>query len=84
MALLCGPGADKAAAALWLSAYLGISMAQVIAFGDDGNDATMLKAVGWGVAMENGIEEVKKTADAVAISASKHQNVTRGSGSCAC
>ncbi|MBE5782854.1 MAG: HAD family phosphatase [Clostridiales bacterium] len=61
-------GADKVSAIGWLSDYLGITMKQIIAFGDDYNDVGMLKAVGMGVAMENGIEEIKKMADAVTLS----------------
>ena len=44
---------------------LGISPAQVIAFGDAENDIPMLKAAGVGVAMGNATEAVKAAADMV-------------------
>ncbi|AGC76058.1 hypothetical protein LX97_00732 [Nonlabens dokdonensis] len=39
-----------------------IAMKNVVAFGDNYNDTDMLKAVGYGVAVENGRDEVKKAA----------------------
>ena len=36
-----------------------------MAFGDNGNDITMLSAAGLGVAMGNGIPEAKEAADVV-------------------
>lgn len=43
--------------------YLGLSLTEVIAFGDGGNDIDMLKHVGIGVAMGNASDKVKKVAD---------------------
>lgn len=43
----------------------GISMKDVIAFGDNYNDLSMLENVGLGVAMGNGVEAVKERADIV-------------------
>jgi hydroxymethylpyrimidine pyrophosphatase-like HAD family hydrolase len=40
-------------------------MSQVIAFGDNFNDLSMLQSVGLGVAMGNAVEEVKACADLV-------------------
>lgn len=42
--------------------HFGISLAEVIAFGDSWNDLEMLAGVGLGVAMGNADEEVKKVA----------------------
>jgi len=43
--------------------YFGIDRANTMAFGDGGNDITMLKHVGIGVAMGNANPEVKEIAD---------------------
>lgn len=42
-----------------------LSMDQVIAFGDNHNDLSMLKSAGLGVAMGNAVDEVKECADLV-------------------
>lgn len=47
------------------AALKGIDMANVIAFGDNHNDTSMLQAAGMGVAMQHGEEAVKAIADAV-------------------
>lgn len=41
---------------------LGISLSEVMAFGDNGNDVDMIKNAGFGVAVANAREEVKKVA----------------------
>ena len=46
---------------------LGITPAEVIAFGDAENDIPMLKAAGMGVAMGNATEAVKQAADMVTL-----------------
>ena len=58
--------ATKGVALQKLAAYLGIPVAQTMAFGDDRNDITMLEEAGIGVAMGNAGEEVKRAADDVA------------------
>lgn len=61
------PGsATKEAAARRLAQELDIPLAEIMAFGDDFNDAGMIKAVGWGVAMGNAIPEIKAVAMDVA------------------
>jgi len=40
----------------------GISLEETVAFGDDTNDIEMISMVGWGVAMENAIPDLKKVA----------------------
>lgn len=45
--------------------YFGIDLKDTIAFGDGGNDITMLKHTGIGIAMGNAGEEVKQIADYV-------------------
>ena len=48
-----------------LSEKLGISIDDIIAFGDDYNDLEMIKNAGIGIAMGNAEESVKKVADFV-------------------
>ncbi len=59
-------GATKGNALKKLAAHLGVPVSAAMAFGDDGNDISMLRAAGVGVAMENAGEEVKLAADHVA------------------
>ena len=58
-------GVDKGNALLWLAQYLGIEPEETMAFGDGNNDITLLEKAGTGVAMKNGIEEVKHAADRI-------------------
>lgn len=44
---------------------LKITAEQIVAFGDDFNDIGMLKLCGKGIAMQNAIDEVKKSADEI-------------------
>jgi hydroxymethylpyrimidine pyrophosphatase-like HAD family hydrolase len=46
-----------------LSKHYKIRIEEIIAFGDDLNDLEMIQNCGIGIAMENGLEEVKSTAD---------------------
>ena len=48
--------------------YFGIALDESMAFGDGGNDITMLQHVGIGVAMGNAEDEVKRVADHVTSS----------------
>ena len=45
--------------------YEGIPLEQIIAFGDNYNDLSMLKMAGLGVAMGNADEEIKQQVDRV-------------------
>ena len=47
------------------SCYTNISMENIVAFGDNYNDIEMLKAVGFGVAVANAIEEVLQIANKI-------------------
>lgn len=58
--------ATKGTALVWLCQHLGVSPADTVAFGDSGNDVSMLLAAGDGVAMGNALPEVKAIADHVA------------------
>lgn len=56
---------DKAHSLGILLDHLGLSRDQMISCGDGYNDLTMLEYAGWGVAMANANEQVKKAADYV-------------------
>lgn len=58
-------GADKGNGLKQMTEHLGISLEECIAFGDGGNDVTILQTAGIGVAMGNANEEVKAIADYV-------------------
>lgn len=63
-----GPaGIDKAAGLQWLCDHLGIDAADVMVFGDNTNDHTMLEWAGQGVAMGNAAERTRAIADHVAL-----------------
>lgn len=65
---LIQPGVNKGSALARLAAALGIDRADMIAFGDGGNDIEMLEYVGCGVAMANAPDHVKAHADTVTAS----------------
>lgn len=56
-------GVNKGTALLDLGEMLGIRQEEIMACGDGLNDLEMISRVGFGVAMENGISEVKRAAD---------------------
>ena len=56
-------GCDKGDGLTHLAQQIGLSMDEVMACGDAGNDTLMIKAAGIGVVMENGKEELKEIAD---------------------
>ena len=60
-------GINKGSALKWLCDKKGIKRENVIAFGDNYNDIEMIEFAGVGVAMENGEEELKKSADYIAL-----------------
>lgn len=53
---------SKGNAVTELATRLNLTLDQVMAIGDQGNDLSMIKAAGTGVAMENAIDEVKQNA----------------------
>lgn len=63
---------NKSTGVQHLCRQLGISMQQVMAFGNEGNDLEMIRDVGIGVAMGNGIELLKEIADHVTKSNDDH------------
>ena len=51
-----------------LAARWGVDLTEAAAFGDDYNDAEMLRACGVGVAVANALDEVKAAADEICLS----------------
>lgn len=60
--------ATKGQALSWLAGYLGLSAAEVLAFGDSYNDYDMISYAGTGVVMANAVPELMAIADAVTLS----------------
>lgn len=60
-------GISKGNSLLEIADYFNIDHADTIAFGDEINDLSMIKAAGIGVAMGNAIDEIKKAADVVTL-----------------
>lgn len=56
-------GADKGEGILALATHLGLDPQNTMSFGDGGNDYSMIKAAGIGVAMGNALESLKLDAD---------------------
>lgn len=60
-------GHTKAAAVKFLSEYYSVEIEDILAIGDNLNDLPMLKAAGFGVAVGNATEELKRQADFVTV-----------------
>ncbi len=60
------PSAGKGHALAFLAERYGIDREEVMAFGDNFNDESMLRYAGWPVVMENGVAEMKEIAKIVA------------------
>lgn len=58
-------GIHKSTGLKFLADYYGILQKDIIAFGDEGNDLTMMQYAGTGVAMKNAIDKIKDLADDV-------------------
>ena len=71
------PKTNKGEALSFVAQSLGFSLADVIAFGDGINDFELLKVAGWGVAMKNGVEDLKAQADDVTPWTNKEDGVIR-------
>ncbi|SDJ87489.1 Cof-type HAD-IIB family hydrolase [Sediminibacillus albus] len=61
-------GLSKAVGLRKIAHYYGIPQSRIIAFGDEDNDLEMIEYAGVGVAMDNGIDELKVLANHVAAS----------------
>lgn len=62
---ITAPGINKGTGIICLGEMLGIKKEEIMAVGDGMNDISMLREVGFPVAMGNGLEEVKKLAQYV-------------------
>lgn len=60
------PAAGKGNALAFLADRYGIDREEVMAFGDNFNDESMLRYAGWPVVMENGVDEMKAIARIIA------------------
>jgi Cof subfamily protein (haloacid dehalogenase superfamily) len=60
--------ADKGKGLLAMAEHEGLAVADTMAFGDGGNDISIIKQAGIGVAMGNAGDEVKKNADFITTS----------------
>ena len=67
--------ADKGNALRYVAETLGISSLDVMAIGDAGNDLGMIRFAGWGVAMANGTEEVRRAARIVTTATHENDGV---------
>lgn len=69
---MLAPGAGKWPALRRLAAAEGIAPDEIVAVGDDANDAEMLRRAGLGVAMGNAVPEARDAADALVRSNAEH------------
>lgn len=61
-------GVNKASGLQKVSSYYNIPKERIIAFGDEDNDMEMIEYAGYGIAMGNGIDELKSIAREVTLS----------------
>jgi len=59
-------GFGKGVALTWLAEHLGVKREEIMAFGDNTNDQSMLDAAGWPVAVGNAVGSLKASARLVA------------------
>lgn len=59
------PECGKGESVKWLCQHLGFSISKAMGFGDSMNDESLIRMAGYGVAMCNGLDEIKKIADFV-------------------
>ena len=68
-------GIEKGSALKSLASYLNVKMDETMAIGDAGNDITMIKAAGIGVAMKNAFPEVLEIADYITLNDNNNSGV---------
>ncbi len=61
-------GADKGLGLLAMARHEGLNQEHTIAFGDGGNDSSMIRTAGIGIAMGNAIDQLKAEADYITAS----------------
>ncbi len=62
---------SKGSAIIFLSNYLDFNAKETVHIGDSMNDASAFKIAGYGVAMKNGMKELKKMADFITLDRKK-------------
>ncbi|HML36560.1 MAG TPA: Cof-type HAD-IIB family hydrolase [Bacillota bacterium] len=65
---ICADQVSKEAAVERYASGKGIDPSEIICFGDNYNDIGMIRYAGLGIAVENGVEEIKEAADYVTAS----------------
>ncbi|MGF2383835.1 Cof-type HAD-IIB family hydrolase [Lentilactobacillus otakiensis] len=70
-------GVHKSTGLKFLADYYGVLQKDIIAFGDEGNDLTMMEYAGTGVAMKNAIDKIKNSADEVTDFSNDDDGVAR-------
>ena len=69
------PNCGKGEAVEWLSNKLGFGVEKTMGFGDSMNDESLIRMAGVGVAMKNGLAEIKEIADYVTEEDNNHDGV---------
>ena len=69
------PACGKGEAVSWLTKELGLGMQQVMGFGDSMNDESLIRMAGYGVAMCNGLSEIKNIARFVTEQDNNHDGI---------
>lgn len=69
------PDCGKGEAVSWLSNQLGFGIEKTMGFGDSMNDESLIRMAGYGVAMCNGLPEIKKIARFVTDLDNNHSGV---------
>ncbi|MDE7055263.1 MAG: Cof-type HAD-IIB family hydrolase [Oscillospiraceae bacterium] len=72
---IVAPGMNKGAAVGALCAHLGVDLKNSVSAGDEGNDISMIRAAGVGVAMANAIPAVKDAADYITQRDNNHDGI---------
>lgn len=71
----CPLNTNKGSGIEYLTKLLGMSMDATIAVGDEENDISMIEKAGIGIAMKNGIPEIKSAADYVTENDNNHDAI---------
>ena len=72
---LLPPNCGKGEAVKWLCESLGFGIEKAMGFGDSMNDESLIKMAGYGVAMCNGLDDIKKVADFVTQKDNNHDGI---------
>jgi Cof subfamily protein (haloacid dehalogenase superfamily) len=68
-------GINKAFGLAYLADYFGFLRQDILAFGDEHNDQEMIAYAGWGVAMKNGTDTLKKVANDITALDNAHDGL---------